>query len=284
MSQLPTGASHSKRNRESSFYYCDGASCFQLQQSNPSPSFFKFCSLSCYPVPVVSLASLLHFSFFFIPILFISCSTLPFPNLFASGTLRTAPPTVLINLLTNLRFSSRSWNSTRLWRKLWPSSWTASARLKHARKEKMHLLLCFSSFNLDDSLQNCDNFCNPTFEQSLVTLFILHTSVYWYERMEDTTTSSGMCRGEWLQTYLFHKIWETWSEPQWNEIKISNLIFNNSTKSNFKLQSATYSVGVSAIGTIWDFYTISVIFYPLVPRFTSSAGEFLDKRACIFCD
>lgn len=92
------------------------------------------------PVPVGSLGSLLQFSFFFILILFISCSTLPFPNLFASGTLRTATPTVLINLLTNLRFSSRNWNSTRLWRRLWPSSWTPSARLKHTRKEEMQLL------------------------------------------------------------------------------------------------------------------------------------------------
>ena len=64
MSQLITGASHSKRNKESRFYYCDDASCFQLQQSNPHLPAFKFWSQSCHPVPVVSLASLLQFSFF----------------------------------------------------------------------------------------------------------------------------------------------------------------------------------------------------------------------------
>lgn len=134
-----------QKNKESRFYYCDDASCFQLQQSNPHLPAFRFCLQSCHPVPVVSLASLLQFPFFSPPILFTSCPTLPFPNLFASGSLRSATPRVLINLftLTSHRFNSRSWNSTKHWRRLWPSSWIASDQLKHARKEEMQLIQCF---------------------------------------------------------------------------------------------------------------------------------------------
>lgn len=106
------------------------SACLQdlLAELSPGP-----CCLSSFPAPV----------FIFLPSHFVYL--LSHPPVSQSVCLwhsqKTRTLRVLINLftLTSLRFSSRSWNTTRHWRRLWPSSWTASAQLKHARKEEMQL-------------------------------------------------------------------------------------------------------------------------------------------------